>query len=459
MSDSMPNPAQQNEARALLSLLKINLESKDLDQQQLEESLTKLKVLGRDVDNVATLYDEAGVKLLGSYAFGENSPSIRQEALRCIANALLLLPQTRQFSLNLDLDTKATDALQSANEDEEFLLARILFLLTYVPGIDLKTLILDHDLAGAIIRHLSRHASHPKKSTVTTPINQSAMALQETLKLLFNVTSAETGETAKFNPAVDQLFQILSHADMPSPPLQPPISLLINALANLDVGGKSVETEKETQSAAENLMTILEASVQRHSSAELDTIAIPLLTVLRHVNESASPELRDMMKARLLPDDHERDQPLGKSSSLASRLLQLTTSSGLLNLSEAISALMFELSDKDANQYVKNVGYGYAAGYLMSHKIPVPASARKSQDAGGSSNEIPINPITGQRLDKEAVDNLPQMTDEEKEREAERLFVLFERLKATGVVDVKNPVEQARDEGRFEELSDSDPDG
>ena len=44
------------------------------------------------------------------------------------------------------------------------------------------------------------------------------------------------------------------------------------------------------------------------------------------------------------------------------------------------------------------------------------------------------------------------MTEEEKDREAERLFVLFERLRATGVVDIKNPVQQAIDEGRFEEL-------
>ena len=48
------------------------------------------------------------------------------------------------------------------------------------------------------------------------------------------------------------------------------------------------------------------------------------------------------------------------------------------------------------------------------------------------------------------------MTTEEAEREAERLFVLFERLNATGVVNVKNPVQQAMEEGRFEELSDSD---
>lgn len=41
--------------------------------------------------------------------------------------------------------------------------------------------------------------------------------------------------------------------------------------------------------------------------------------------------------------------------------------------------------------------------------------------------ELEINPISGQMLNKEPNINLPKMTDEGKEREAERLFVLFER--------------------------------
>lgn len=36
------------------------------------------------------------------------------------------------------------------------------------------------------------------------------------------------------------------------------------------------------------------------------------------------------------------------------------------------------------------------------------------------------------------------------------MFFSFCRLKATGVVDVKNPVQQAVEEGRFEELDDDD---
>ncbi|KAK5074566.1 hypothetical protein LTR16_008996 [Cryomyces antarcticus] len=118
---------------------------------------------------------------------------------------------------------------------------------------------------------------------------------------------------------------------------------------------------------------------------------------------------------------------------------------------------MFELSDKDPTKFVQNLGYGFAAGFLTSHNIRVPQTAlgrsgtRRSKNGGSSENDV-FNPITGQRLDTESIDAGPEMTEAEKEREAEKLFVLFERLKATGVIDVKNPVEQAIDDGRFEEL-------
>jgi hypothetical protein len=147
---------------------------------------------------------------------------------------------------------------------------------------------------------------------------------------------------------------------------------------------------------------------------------------------------------------------LGKSKTLAAQLLRLTTSSGAIHLSQAIQDLMFELSDKDPSEYVKNVGYGFAAGYLVNHKIPVPESAKQPHQVSGDSGKVPINPITGQRMDKEAVSEVPAMSQAEKEREAERLFVLFERLKATGVTNVQNPMEVAQAQGKLEELGDSD---
>lgn len=60
----------------------------------------------------------------------------------------------------------------------------------------------------------------------------------------------------------------------------------------------------------------------------------------------------------------------------------------------------------------------------------------------------PIDPITGTIVEKpEPVD----MTDEEKEREAEKLFTLFDRLEKSGAMPAsQNPIRKAVAEGKLE---------
>jgi hypothetical protein len=174
------------------------------------------------------------------------------------------------------------------------------------------------------------------------------------------------------------------------------------------------------------------------------------------MHELAPEPVKSAMRARLLPSDAEREQPLGKSGTLPSRLLNLSASAATPAIRDSISAFLFELSDSDPATFVHNVGYGYASGFLLSKNIAMPESAMRGrgvQDAEGE--RVPVNPITGQRLDREPEVPEVEMTQEEKEREAERLFVLFERLRATGVVDVQNPITQAYQEGRITEV-DSD---
>ena len=124
----------------------------------------------------------------------------------------------------------------------------------------------------------------------------------------------------------------------------------------------------------------------------------------------------------------ERNQPLGKGTTLAARLLQLSSSASAPNTKESISYILFELSGSNAEELIRNIGYGYASGILATYKIPVPASSFKLDPASTSSSK-PVNPITGQALESEPIkgDLFEGMTEEEKEREAERLFVLFER--------------------------------
>jgi hypothetical protein len=71
---------------------------------------------------------------------------------------------------------------------------------------------------------------------------------------------------------------------------------------------------------------------------------------------------------------------------------------------------------------------------------PPRSDAVPSTTSGGQS----INPITGVAYRES---NAPEMTDEEKEREAEKLFVLFDRLEKNGAIQPsQNPVRKAMQE-------------
>lgn len=203
-------------------------------------------------------------------------------------------------------------------------------------------------------------------------------------------------------------------------------------------------------------MEILDAALHEKymrsgSDHEFDEVGAPLISLLRNVYTAAPDDIKQMMRSRLLPtveyvDEYpgmqvyranyaclysERDKPLGRGSTLAARLLRLMTSALAPTSRNIASYLLFDLSNSDASELIRNVGYGYASGFLMSNNIAIPQSAIEENVSlpGEGSEDIPINPITGQTLEAEANEQVPlsEMTDEEKEREAEKLFVLFER--------------------------------
>lgn len=98
------------------------------------------------------------------------------------------------------------------------------------------------------------------------------------------------------------------------------------------------------------------------------------------------------------------------------------------------------------------VGYGNVAGFLFQKGImgapPAPGSSTSSTSAPSETADgMPINPITGVVQKQEQ--SGPEMTDEEKEREAEKLFVLFDRLERMGAIPPSsNPVRKAIAEGK-----------
>ena len=100
-----------------------------------------------------------------------------------------------------------------------------------------------------------------------------------------------------------------------------------------------------------------------------------------------------------------------------------------------------------ASTLASYVGYGNVAGFLFNKGIMSAPPASGHGPPATTPDGTPINPITGVAQKQE--DPEPQMTEEEKEREAEKLFVLFDRLERSGALPpTQNPIRKAIAEGK-----------
>lgn len=355
--------------------------------------------------------------------------------MRCLCNALFLKPEARQIFVDLDYGAKACNRLQNDNRDDEFLVSRLIFLTTYGTSVDLGTLITQHQLAETVVENLARYARRNAGTSGKAKADpMEGMALAETLKLLFNLTNFAPKHVDLFAPAIPHIIAILGEHDVPatSTPLEPPIGLLINALMNLQLDSKearpSFYPENEPTSISNKLIRLLDAAMKAYEDGELEQAVSPLVCVIRSVYEHAPEKIRQHIAGKLLPTEDDRRNILGRGDTLSASLLQSMTNPLAPQLGDSISHLLFDMSDKDASKFVNNVGYGFASGFLFKNDIPVPVTeAEEAEISSTGDSKKEFNPITGQYLDEEKHPELPEMTDEEKEREAERLFVLFER--------------------------------
>ncbi|KAK6361793.1 hypothetical protein TWF730_005509 [Orbilia blumenaviensis] len=472
---------------ALMDQLRKDVTEKTLTPQEELAILEKLKVHGRTVSGSDAIYSQEGITFLAEVAFRPNNPDSSREALRCLANALYLERQTVQYFIEGGWVEKACEAYKSENVDDEFLLGRILFFSTTFAKDDhlLNKWIDEHDLVknnlAAITRHATAYVAAASSTTAQAVPMMQSMALQDTLKLLYTLTTKIPDDSTVLLPIIPQLLTLLSALPIQSPPLQAPTHHIIDALSNLPPLTPESQNfyfpPSDPTIHISAILKILDRAAVPPTSAttsrsttvdDFDNHALSLLKLLIEVYPSAPEPVKKLMHETLLPSEKERTSPLGSQSSttLPGRLLRLAGSPTTTNTRLILQTLFFEISDSDPVKLIKNVGYGHASGYLMMRGIPIPPEALEEvaeSDSGRSGRRI--NPITGQYLEDElrdieasGVQGLEGMTDEEKEREAEKLFVLFERLNRTGVINVENPVRTAMQEGRFEEIKSDDED-
>ncbi|KAL1989183.1 hypothetical protein VTN96DRAFT_3730 [Rasamsonia emersonii] len=447
------------EVGRLIDTLEKDLKEKTLSPSQKVQTLLTVRQYGTKPENADPIYSKRGIEVLAKYGFEGETADIRRAALRCIANALLLNSSTRQIFVDTGYGGKLAERLKTDNSEDEMIVSRILFLCTYDTTMDFDKLIKQHSLGDNVNYQIARHAKQFPKNGKKATSQLDELALTDTLKLVFNVAKLYPDLADTFTPSIPHIFKIISRIEIPSQPLDGLIGYLINALSTLDLDEKKGKFEssplfpKFNQNCnVDKLINILDQAVSEYKSEELDSRAVPLLHLLITIYELAPEGPRKYMQWLLLPEDNDRSQPIGRSDTLSSKLLRLSTTPST-HLKTAISELMFVLSGKNAENLTKNIGYGFAAGFLASRGMEIPQNAGEAFSTSNGGFDPDINPITGQRWDAEPKDNGPPMSKEEKEREAERLFVLFERAKERGLIP-EHPVAQAAREGRLEELPD-----
>lgn len=162
----------------------------------------------------------------------------------------------------------------------------------------------------------------------------------------------------------------------------------------------------------------------------------------------------------------DRTQGLDQRRDLTGILVRLMSSVTYPRLSRASGELLLATCGGHVARMTAEIGYGPCAGFLVSigqgHALP-----KGTHGAETSSAKAPqqvIDPITGKALPsaeelarQNAEAGLVEMSEEEKEAEAERLFGLFDRLERTGIVKVAHhPMQQAVDSGSIKEMEENE---
>ncbi|KAF9113572.1 hypothetical protein BGX27_001279, partial [Mortierella sp. AM989] len=501
---------------ALMQDLKEGGVTKNWSERERVLALQALKTLGRATEGCDSIFTEEGIRTLiyhsGLCKATEASidKTSSREALKCLANALLLKPTTRPIFERLEGHGQCSLLLKRPNlsNESQFLFSRILFLVTINAASIVKSLIDDHSAVDSVGVVLKTQLSRSPDGTM---FNQS-MVLSEALKYLFNLMivnpTIERSEEAKlteqekiqasgtkFQSLLPTIVSILTAIPLSSPnPLEPPHSHAIHVLLNFPISSSALLVTRSQQAILLDVLTQILDDTLKHSlntdeeastdglsnGTELDEIVPPLVIVLTNI-ASAGGEGRAVLKSKLLPDDIDRSKPLEKGDSFTSRLIRRMTSIRFLQIRETVCQLLFVLCDEDPAILTRYVGYGNAAGFLLNRNLGVPASVTGAQveeidddddddetaiqnprsstpttasrpnlnngrrSSSSYSSIKPINPITGAHYpDPSAIRTaMADMTEEEKEEEAGRLLDMFDKMRRTGVMDIRNPALEA----------------
>ncbi|KAB5592733.1 Synembryn-A [Ceratobasidium theobromae] len=506
-----------------------------LTTKDISLALAAVKSLGRVAAGSEVIATEQNLRHMLDLASDLGSPDASKQAMRCIANALLLVPTARDILVDLDGDELCTRLyIDNPSVEYLFLASRLLYFMSHTDGEFIARAVKQYKLPTLLAQRLESVLSAVQSDTpfardaLTDMLKLHFTAVNKYARLVALNSDAILGEywDDVFDPTAAPLVRLFhSLPSPPSNPLAPPLTHVVHALLNIPVApyahllfpsdsnlsvqststrrssssgtqsprpslsvdrptGSAVETSSSggsplaralnllnrksspnrstsksptpTSDSALRALSLLQNLLAVHLPGTLDPddSAVRNASKLKGVvlDEVASPVValvtrfvlgddgaRARISAVVLPPDMDRSSPLEKRDDFLGRCLRLMTSVYYPTLKDGIGEMLYTICGSDGPALSAAIGYGNAAGFLYNRGIMAPPP--------GSSAGDDVNPITGTR-EVPSGPPLADMSDEEKQREAERLFVLFERMERMGMA--KNPIREAFHSGKFQ---------
>ncbi|XP_045892311.1 synembryn-B isoform X2 [Micropterus dolomieu] len=444
--------------------------------------LETLRILSRDKRILAPVATKEGMLILGRMAGlhageegcdnekssqedaqSEEEERVVVEALKCLCNVVYNSPAAQKVSVDVQLAHGLCATLRTArtwHHEVGLFTLRLLFLLSALRpdvrgvlrrelhAVRLLTEVLEHTLD---VRWVGPYeAAPPEPQALPMPAEDNERTM-EALKALFNVTLSEAGgeeDDHQFRLITAILRHLLMLKTETEEKTEEAHSHAVNLLNNLPVscldklidvpvqgglekyGGKNMD-------AVQVLLDFMEKRIDKGSNYKEGLT--PVLSLLTEGSRKHR-EIRIYIKAQVLPPLKDVKIRPEIGTAVRNKLVRLMTHVDM-GVKQTAAEFLFVLCKESVDNLLKYTGYGNAAGLLVARGLLAGGRGETeySEDEEDSDTEEYksakpfINPITG-HVEEPMPNPIEEMTEEQKEYEAQKLVNMFDKLSRQNVI-------------------------
>ncbi|XP_028264334.1 chaperone Ric-8B isoform X2 [Parambassis ranga] len=444
--------------------------------------LETLRILSRDKCVLAPVATKEGMLILATMARlcgggkeAENQKSSQEhtqleveeekvvvEALKCLCNVVFNSPAAQQASVDVELAPGLCTSLRTAHtwhHEVGLFTLRLLFLLSALRqdvrgilrrewhAVRLLTDVLKHTLDVRWVGTYEVACPDPQTLLIPAEDNERAM---EALKAMFNLTlSKAIGEEDdhQFRLIAAILRHLLMMKTETEDKTEEAHSHAVNLLNNLPVSCLDVLIDVPNQEGLENyggknmdaiqvLVDFMEKRIDKGSNYKEGLT--PVLSLLTEASRYHR-EIRRYLKAQVLPPLKDVKVRPEVGTTTRNKLVRLMTHVDM-GVKQTSAEFLFVLCKESVDNLLKYTGYGNAAGLLVARGLLAGGrgETQYSEDEDSDTEEYKsakhiFNPITG-HVEEPMPNPIEEMTEEQKEYEAEKLANMFDKLTRQNVI-------------------------